>query len=132
MNVYLDIDGVLLTKQQKVPEGAESLVKYLTKHHNCFWLTTHCRTGTNKAVAYLSEFYSKELIACFEKVVATNWSDLKTEGIDFTKDFVWLEDYPFESEKKVLLEKNQLEALILVDLTIENVLLRVLKRIQTR
>ena len=132
MNVYLDIDGVLLTKQHKIPEGAESLIRYLTEHCNCFWLTTHCRTGTNKALDYLREFYPKALIDCLEKVEATNWSDLKTEGIDFTKDFVWLEDYPFESEKKVLIENDQLDALILVDLTKANALLTVLKTIQTR
>ena len=80
----------------------------------------------------MSEFYSEELIACLEKVKATNWSDLKTEGINFTEDFVWLEDYPFESEKKVLIKKGQLEALILVDLTIENALMSVLKRIEIR
>jgi hypothetical protein len=132
MNVYLDIDGVLLTKHGKVPEGAGNLIRHLVQHFNCFWLTTHCRIGTNKAVEYLRQYYSKEFINYLEKVQATNWLDLKTEGIDFTKDFIWLEDYPFESEKKVLVENNQLDALILVNLTQENALENVLKIIQTR
>jgi hypothetical protein len=132
MNVYLDIDGILLTKQQKIPEGAENLIRYLIRHCNCFWLTTHCRTGTNKAADYLSQFYSKEFIRCFETVEPTNWSTLKTEAIDFTKSFIWLEDYPFEAEKKVLIEKDQLEALILVDLSQKKSLERVLEIIKTR
>lgn len=132
MNIYLDIDGVLLTKQQEIPKGAEKLITYLTTNFSCYWLTTHCRTGGNKAMDYLKEFYAEATIRQLENVEATNWVDLKTEAIDFDEDFIWLEDYPFEAEKKVLREKGKLDALFLVDLKDENALEEIVRKIGLR
>lgn len=106
MNLYLDIDGVLLTKRQKAAQGVEQFLRFVTQHFNCFWLTTHCRAGENKAVSYLAECVSEELLPTFHLIQATNWHTLKTEAIDFSEDFIWLDDAPFNSEKQVL---SQLE-----------------------
>lgn len=72
---------------------------FLTAHFNCFWLTTHCRHGTNKAVQYLSQYYDSETVQLLSKVQPAYWNDLKTEGIDFDEDFIWLEDAPLEADQ---------------------------------
>jgi len=120
MKVYLDIDGVLLTKDQKVPCFASDLIKYLIGAYD-----THCRNGENKAVEYLKRFYGKEFIFLFEKEQPSYWNDLKTEGIDFSSEFIWLEDYPFEAEKRILVEEGKLGSLIVVDLRNENELIMI-------
>ena len=46
----------------------------------------------------------------------TVWSTLKTEAIDFNSDFLWLDDYVLEAEKKVFGEKGCVNNLIIVNL----------------
>lgn len=132
MNIYIDIDGVLLTKQQKIPKGAQNFISYLTTNFSCYWLTTHCRTGSNKTLAYLKQFYGEEILQQLSKIQVTNWVDLKTEGIDFREDFIWLEDYPFEAEKKILQENGKLDALFLIDLKDENALDEIVEKISSK
>ncbi len=116
MKIYLDIDGVILTRDHKIPEYGEEFVSYLLSHHDCYWLTTHCRGRVNGAIKYLSQFYSGTTLAKLQQVIQTDWKDLKTEAIDFNSGFIWLDDYPFESEKRVLNKYNRIDALIVVDL----------------
>ena len=46
----------------------------------------------------------------------TDWNALKTEAIDFTKDFRWFDDYIFEAEKEVLRKHGYENKFIQVDL----------------
>lgn len=130
MNLYLDIDGVLLMKNQRIPTGLLSFLKFTTTHFDCFWLTTHCRLGENKAVAYLSQFVSNEMIELLQLVKSTDWNTLKTEAIDFSKDFVWLDDNPFNAEKQVLVQYEKLHCLIVVDLKRKNELRGVMEELK--
>lgn len=116
MKIYIDIDGVLLTKSMQVPAYSEQFIDYLISNHECYWLTTHCRTGANKSLQYLSNFYKADIIEKMKSIRPTNWVNKKTEGIDFSSDFIWLDDYPFESEKEDLINHNCLDSLLVVDL----------------
>ncbi len=127
MKIYLDIDGVILTRDHKIPEYGEEFVSYLISHHEVFWLTTHCRGGENAAIIYLSQFYSVSTLTKLKQVIQTDWMDLKTEAIDFNSGFIWLDDYPFESEKRVLNKYNRIDALMVVNLERQSEL-RELKR----
>lgn len=125
--VYIDIDGVLLDKKQKLPKDAVRFVQFIVQHFDCYWLTTHCRSNINNAVSYLSKFYDTETIELLKKIKPTNWETLKTEAIDFEHKFYWLEDYPFESEMKILEKRNNIGSLIKVDLNQPNELDRIVK-----
>ena len=104
LNIYFDIDGVLLgTKSPK--KDVEALLLYALKNYpdSLFWLTTHCWHGANRAKEVLSrEFDSGFVEKVCEKFQVAFWEDSKTEGIDFDQDFVWFDDNLFESEKIVL------------------------------
>lgn len=123
--LYIDIDGVLLDRGQKPPDGAHEFIEFVIKHFDCHWLTTHCRSSVNNAIHYLAPFYDAKTIALLKTVKPTNWDTLKTEAIDFSSTFKWLEDYPFEAEKKVLEENNCLNSLIRVNLKTPNELARI-------
>lgn len=41
---------------------------------------------------------------------------LKTEAIDFSSDFLWLDDYAFDGEQAMLKEYGALDKLVLIDL----------------
>lgn len=115
--IYLDIDGVLLTtKQTKPAEDSLLFIKFIIEQFDCYWLTTHCKGEVNNTINYLSRYFEGEVLQQLNLVKPTTWTTLKTEAIDLSQDFIWIEDYPFESEKKVLLTHNRMENLIVVDL----------------
>ena len=119
VNIYLDIDGVILgTKSPK--RDIARLLKYILKHHpgSTYWLTTHCRGGENHCAEWLaqnSDLPEKLISQLGETVKPTDWGVLKTDAIDFTQPFVWLDDAPLQSEKQALAEHNALDSCLIMD-----------------
>jgi hypothetical protein len=106
LNIYFDIDGVLLgTKSPK--RDIIRLLKYcLRKYPNStYWLTTHCKGGENRTdFALKGEFPDDIVEQIYNTFLPTDWEVLKTEAIDLDSDFIWFDDNLFESEK-IILEK---------------------------
>jgi hypothetical protein len=48
------------------------------------------------ACEYLGRLSSDETKKSMNKIMPTSWRVLKTEAIDFTKDFLWLDDGLYE------------------------------------
>jgi len=116
MKIYLDIDGVLLTKTGEPATGLLDFLKRVTKH-DCYWLTTHCKDDSaDYALAHLSQKLPKETFEYIHKIKPNKWGTLKTEGIDFTSDFLWFDDTLFQSEKAVLRQNKALNSFRLIDL----------------
>ncbi|OON71074.1 hypothetical protein [Hymenobacter sp. CRA2] len=108
---------MLLTKRPvQAAIGGAAFIRFVTAQFECYWLTTHCRGEAATAVRYLAGYYDADTIELLQSVKPTTWDTLKTEALDFTTDFFWLEDAPFESEKRVLERYGRLHRLILVEL----------------
>jgi len=120
MIIYLDIDGVLihesLQKYQQVADGAVEFLKDITDNHDCCWLTTHCKGDTIHTLEYLGARLPEEAMQYAKLLKPTNWNTWKTEAIDFSKDFRWIDDDVFEAELKDLRDNNCEDKLIKVDL----------------
>ena len=115
-NLYLDIDGVLLDKGSAA-EGLVEFLRFATENFDCYWLTTHCDGDVTPVFLYLVGKLPAEALPYIEQVKPTKWGSLsKTDGIDFIKPFYWLDDNLFETEKRVLEEKNLLNSFIHVNL----------------
>jgi hypothetical protein len=126
--LYIDIDGVLLNlKKATKTEYSVPFINYIKEAFDCYWLTTHCKGQNATALKYLSTYFDALIIEKLKVVKPTNWTTLKTEGIDFSADFLWLEDYPFQSEIKILKESNCFHKLIQIDLNKPDQLKRVAK-----
>jgi hypothetical protein len=124
--LYLDVDGVLLTlKQTKPANHSIAFIEFITKTFECYWLTTHCKGDAHNAIRYLTPYFDEQTLQLLNQVKPTNWDTLKTEAIDFSHDFFWIEDYPFNAEKEVLAKYGRLENLILVDLNNKDELKRI-------
>lgn len=105
MNIYLDIDGVILTKDGKQMPGLRNFLTQVFQNHegHVYWLTTHCKNGTTERVfQHLGTELDSDLLDLLKSVKPTKWMDLKTEGIDFSQEFRWYDDNIFEAEKIVL------------------------------
>jgi hypothetical protein len=59
---------------------------------------------------------SPEILNLMKNIKATDWRNQKTEGINFTEPFYWLDDNFFEYDKKVLEEKGALSSFIHINL----------------
>jgi len=125
--LYLDIDGVLLTQKQTAPaSNVHQFINFITNNFDCYWLTTHCKGNYQTALKYLENYFDKKTLTQLETIKPTNWTTLKTEAIDFTSDFFWLEDFPFQAEVNILDSKNKRDKLITVDLNKSDELLRLI------
>lgn len=114
--LYLDIDGVLLKKNGTPAEGLVPFLGYVTKNFDCYWLTTHCDGDATTTFLHLVGRIPAEAVPFLEGIKPTKWKLWKTEGIDFSQDFIWLDDCVFEGEKKALEEHHATEKQIMVDL----------------
>ncbi len=97
MKIYLDIDGTLIhvdrTEMYGQPTaGLEDFILALRQHEPS-WLTTHCRDGNpERARSILKQHVPPHLHADIDRIKPTVWDIMKTEGINWSSDFVWLDD----------------------------------------
>ena len=118
MNIYLDIDGVLLANETSAANYADELLQTILKEYpdSTYWLTTHNWKGENRAKDVLAPHLKPETVALLDKIKPTEWGELKTDGIDFTQKFLWLDDDLWEDELKVLDAHDATDNFILIDL----------------
>lgn len=119
MNVYLDIDGVLLANDLTPANHASEFLKYvLTNYPNTtYWLTTHCQGDANVPIQHIGHLFAPEIVELMKMIKPTQWDTAKTRGIDFNQPFLWFDDDLFYEEKQTLVENNALDNWIEVDLT---------------
>lgn len=102
-NIYLDIDGVLLANDHHAALHVDEFVaKCIKRSKRLYWLTTWCREmDSAPAIRRLKQTDMNpatiELLATH--CLPTNWSDAKTEAIDFSQPFLWFDDDCFENER---------------------------------
>lgn len=101
-NLYIDIDGVLVDRVGRAADGVVAFLRFVTEHFDCYWLTTHCDGDVDQPFLYLVGKLPAEALPYLEKIRPTKFGALKTEGIDFSTPFYWLDDTVFESEQAVL------------------------------
>lgn len=129
--LYLDIDGVLLTaKHTQAAPGVGDFVDFITQHFACYWLTTHCKGDSAPALRYLSRFLQPATLEKLRQAVQpTTWDTLKTEAIEVTADFYWLDDSPFQAEIAYLQAHGVADRLVVVNLDQPDELVKVLQKL---
>jgi len=118
MNIYLDIDGVLLVNENHASLYADEFLQHiLTKYpDSTYWLTTHNWRGENRTIEVLSPTLKPETAELLKKIKPTEWGDLKTDAINFEEDFLWFDDDLWPDELKVLEENNATGRMVMIDL----------------
>lgn len=118
MNIYLDIDGVLLANENYAALYAkEFLFRVLEKYPDTtYWLTTHCQGNAETPIEHVGHLFDAETRALMRKIKPTKWSIAKTEAIDFSQPFLWFDDDLYPEEREDLLKHRVLDNWIEVDL----------------
>lgn len=134
MNLYLDIDGVLITKQGS--QEANHLFEFLrfaVDKYDCYWLTSHCKGNASTALEYIEDKVSAKSFELLKKLKPTTFELWKTEGINFSEYFFWLDDYIFDGEKEMLEKNGALQSFIQIDLrSSPDQLLQIMNNLQLR
>lgn len=116
-NIYLDIDGVILANDKQAANHAHKFIEHLVSNYTVYWLTTHCHGDASTAVERLSLVLEPKTIELCKKILPTDWDEAKTEGIDFSKTFLWFDDDLYPQEKQALEQAGALQAWVQVDLS---------------
>jgi hypothetical protein len=116
MNIYLDINGVLLNQDLTPATGVTDFLRRALDGNSVYWLTTHCKGDATPVLAYLEKILPKDAYELAKQIKPTNWDVLKTDGIDFSEDFMWFDDNLFESERKALKLHNCEDKYVSIDL----------------
>lgn len=106
MDIYLDIDGTMIHEDHWDAENqaAQGLKEFIIalRPYNTYWLTTHCRDGNpERAREIMKRHVPTELYADIDRIKPTVWDTMKTQGIDWSRDFIWFDNdiSPFEWER---------------------------------
>ena len=129
MNIYLDVDGVLIQHDGTLARHADAfLVALLTSGHPVHWLTTRCRDGDPAPVcAVLAELVAPATADLLHAIRPTSWATSKLEAIDLTNPFLWFDDQPLRFEIDELRECGLLNSWVKVDLVSDPDQLRALR-----
>jgi hypothetical protein len=118
MNIYLDVDGVLLNHDGTLANHAdEFLAAMVHSGHPVHWLTTRCRDGDSSAVvAVLGRLVQPSTVELLTSIKPTSWETSKLEVIDLRSPFIWFDDQPLQFEIEELQECGLLDRWVKVDL----------------
>lgn len=118
MNIYLDIDGVLLINEKFAAPHAEVFLKRVLEKYpdSTYWLTTHRWKGVDRTQEVLAPAFSSQTLQLIKRIKPTEWGEFKTDAIDFTKPFLWFDDDLYPEERVVLEAHGVLDDWIEVDL----------------
>ena len=118
MNVYLDIDGVLLANENNAANYADEFLQAVLAAYpdSTYWLTTHNWRGENRTKEVLAPYLRPETVPLLDKIKPSVWNEMKTDGINFSEKFIWLDDDLWQDELKVLERHNATDNFILIDL----------------
>lgn len=119
MKLYLDIDGVILGKNnlgliELIPE-TESILKYTRSFFDCYWLSTQSRHSKEDVYKYLKPFFNYLDIRLIDHIKPLSWGTLKTEAIDFNSCFIWIDDAPLQYELDILKKAGCIDNWLCVD-----------------
>ncbi len=119
MNIYLDIDGVLLANDLTPANYAkEFLATVLTEYpYTTYWLTTHCDGDASVPIKHIGHLFDNETVELMKKIKPTSWQTAKTRAIEFDRPFLWFDDDLFFEEKEALVKRGMLDNWIKVDLS---------------
>ena len=103
--IYLDVDGVFLRSpnlgvwngEWEVAPHAIEFLDWAVANHAPLWLTSRDMLGNGEGIA--AAFTNvigggTKLLELASKIPSQAWESAKTTAIDFSDDFIWLDDCP--------------------------------------
>lgn len=107
MNIYLDVDGVLLDKGVPSKHVSEFLKQILYMFPaNTYWLTTRCNGNSQDVLDKIQDKFEIEIQELLKMIKPTSWPIVKTQAIDFSKPFLWYDDQLGWADHQLLIDND--------------------------
>lgn len=116
LDIYLNIDGVLLDNNSRPANYSREFLKYIVPNFNTYWLSSRAKGNSSLLIKDLSKLFEPTIIQLMSRVRPTRWSWAKTQAIDFSRPFLWFDDELVIHERIELIRNNALESWIEVNL----------------
>ena len=117
MNIYLDVDGVLLDNGKPASFVSSFLEHIFEKYPDTtYWLTTRCNGDANEVLRQIQSLFDGDTQQLLEMIKPTSWPIVKTQAIDFSQPFLWYDDHLGWADKQALESNNALSSLRRIDL----------------
>lgn len=116
LDIYLNIDGVLLDDSYRPANYSREFLKYIVPNFNTYWLSSRGKSHISAIIKDLSNKFEPEVVELVSRVRPTRWSFAKTQAIDFSRPFLWFDDELVVHERIELIKNNVLENWIEVNL----------------
>lgn len=121
MNIYLDIDGVIVANDNNAANYSAEFIEYVLTNYpdTTYWLTTHCQGDASRPIKDVGHLFDKKTVEFMKMIKPTTWLDSpnKTSAIDFNEPFLWFDDDCFYGERQDLIKHNKLDNWIEVNLS---------------
>lgn len=122
VNIYLDIDGVLLANDLNPANYANDFLRRVINEYpdTTYWLTTHCNGDATVPIQHVGHLFDEDVQDLMKLIKPTKWETAKTRGIDFSFPFLWFDDDLFYEEKQTLEKHGAYDNWIEVNLAKDN------------
>lgn len=117
MNIYLDVDGVLLDNGKPAGFVSSFLSHVLRKYpDSTYWLTTRCNGDASDVLRQIQSLFDDDTQRLLKKIKPTAWPIVKTQAIGFTQPFLWFDDQLGWADKQALEQNNALDSHVRINL----------------
>lgn len=119
MDIYLDVDGVLLTKNLEPANYVNEFLRYVLSEYpnSTYWLTTRCNGDASVVARQIAHLFEPDVAELLNKIKpTTRILSPKTSSINFSRPFIWFDDNLFNVEKEELIKRDSFDNWIGVDL----------------
>lgn len=104
MNIYLDIDGVLLREDGRAADFADEFLQFILANwpDTIHWLSIRNREGREHIIETLRPHLKAKTLKQIQNIKLTTWEDLKTDAIYFKRPFLWYDTNLYPEEEEIL------------------------------
>ena len=74
MNIYLDIDGVIVANDNTAANHASEFIEYVLTYYpdTTYWLTTHCQDDASRPIRDIGRLFNEKTIDCMKMIKINN------------------------------------------------------------
>ena len=121
-DLYIDLDGIILRRtgrigfrgrvEFEVAPYAMEFLDWCKEYFHCFWLTSRSHDGSHEGIERAFRFalptttLPDDWRQMIRSIRPAKWGASKVDGIDLTKNFLWMDDNPDQSSLHALEESG--------------------------
>jgi len=106
--IYLEVDNVLI-KNGKTSPHIKPFIEYIKRRFDVYFLTRISQNDIEKILEHIDQKTDdKELLPLLEDIEVKEWSDVRADGLDPSKNYIWYNGFDFDEEEEKYLTNNNL------------------------